>query len=51
MNFESASLLFPMGLLLIAAWPRWSHSARWGYGPFAAIGFAMLMVALWSARA
>jgi hypothetical protein len=37
-------LIGVLALLLIAALPAWPHSSRWGFGPGAAIGFALMIV-------
>lgn len=37
-------LLIILILLLLGAFPRWQHSADWGYGPFGGLG--ALVVAL-----
>ena len=37
-------VLIVLVLLLIGALPRWSHSARWGYGPSGGIGLVLTIV-------
>lgn len=31
-------------LLLIGAFPRWSHSSNWGYGPSGILGTILIIV-------
>lgn len=31
-------------LLLVGAIPRWSHSAKWGYGPSGVIGTILIIL-------
>ena len=33
-------------LLLIGAFPRWPHSAGWGYTPFSIITIALIVVVI-----
>ena len=37
-------VLIVLVLLLIGALPRWSHSARWGYGPSGGLGIVLTIV-------
>jgi len=39
--FELAVLL---ALVAVAAFPRWRHSADWGYGPSATAGVLLLII-------
>jgi Protein of unknown function (DUF3309) len=41
-----ALLLIVLLAALIAVWPRWAHSQRWGYAPSALVGTALLGVLL-----
>ncbi|HMG13311.1 MAG TPA: DUF3309 family protein [Gemmatimonadaceae bacterium] len=34
-------------LLCFGAFPRWSHSANWGYGPSGGLGLVLLIVVVW----
>ncbi len=31
-------------LVLIGAFPRWTHSASWGYGPSGIVGVVLIVV-------
>jgi hypothetical protein len=31
-------------LALVGAFPRWSHSRQWGYGPMGGVGLVLLIV-------
>jgi len=37
-------LLIVLVLLLIGAFPNWSHSKQWGYGPSGGIGLVLVVV-------
>lgn len=37
-------LLVILVLLLIGAFPRWPHSANWGYFPSGAVGVILIIV-------
>ena len=39
-------LLILLVVFVIGAWPRWRHSAGWGYYPSGALGIALLVVAV-----
>jgi uncharacterized protein DUF3309 len=39
----STLLIGVLVFLLVAALPAWPHSSRWGFGPGAAIGLALLI--------
>lgn len=40
----STILLIVLVLLLVGAFPAWSHSASWGYGPTGVIGVILVVV-------
>ncbi|HSJ81392.1 MAG TPA: DUF3309 family protein [Thiobacillus sp.] len=33
-----------MILMLLGAFPRWSHSKNWGYGPSGGLGLVLVIV-------
>lgn len=37
-------LIIILILLLIGAFPRWPHSANWGYGPSGILGTILIIV-------
>lgn len=37
-------LLIILILILVGAFPRWQHSASWGYGPSGFIGLAVIVI-------
>lgn len=37
-------LLIVLVLLLIGAFPNWSHNKQWGYGPSGGIGLVLVVV-------
>jgi hypothetical protein len=37
-------LIVVLILALFGAWPRWSHSRNWGYGPTGGVGLALVIV-------
>ena len=37
-------LLIVLVLMLVGAFPSWSHSRSWGYGPSGGLGLALLVV-------
>jgi len=37
-------LLVLLILLLVGAFPRWSHSRQWGYGPSGGLGLVVVIV-------
>lgn len=37
-------LLIVIVLLLVGAFPSWSHSASWGYGPSGILGVLLIVV-------
>jgi hypothetical protein len=37
-------LIIVLVLMLLGAFPSWSHSASWGYAPFGGIGLLLLIV-------
>jgi len=37
-------LLIVLVLLLVGAFPRWSHSRSWGYGPSGGLGLVLVVV-------
>lgn len=37
-------LVIVLILMLIGAFPRWGHSANWGYGPSGLFGILLLVV-------
>ena len=37
-------LLIVLILLVIGAFPRWPHSANWGYGPSGLLGVVLIIV-------
>jgi len=37
-------LLIVLILMLVGAFPTWSHSSSWGYGPSGALGLVVLVV-------
>ena len=37
-------LLIVLVLMLIGAFPRWSHSRSWGYGPSGGLGLVLVVV-------
>ena len=37
-------LLIVLVLLLVGAFPSWSHSSSWGYGPSGVLGLVVLVV-------
>jgi hypothetical protein len=37
-------LLIVLILLLVGAFPNWSHSRNWGYGPSGALGLVILII-------
>lgn len=37
-------LLIILVLLVIGAFPAWSYSARWGYGPSGILGIVLMFV-------
>jgi len=40
----STVLLVVLILLLIGAFPRWPHSAGWGYGPSGVLGTILIII-------
>ena len=40
----STILLIVLILMLIGAFPTWSHSSKWGYGPSGGIGLVVIIV-------
>ena len=42
-------LALELAALGVAVFPRWRHSARWGYGPSVTIGILLFFVALLAA--
>lgn len=40
----STVLLVLLILLLVGAFPRWNHSAKWGYGPSGVIGTILVVL-------
>jgi Protein of unknown function (DUF3309) len=39
-------LLIVLVLMLIGAFPRWSHSRSWGYGPSGGLGLVLIVVVI-----
>jgi len=39
-------LIVVLILALIGAFPRWSHSRDWGYGPTGGLGLVLLIVVI-----
>jgi hypothetical protein len=39
-------LLIALALLIIAALPRWPHSAKWGYYPSSGLGVVLIVIVL-----
>lgn len=37
-------LIVVLVLLLLGAWPRWTHSRSWGYYPSGGLGLILLVV-------
>jgi len=37
-------LLVILILMLLGAFPRWSHSKNWGYGPSGGLGLVLVVV-------
>jgi hypothetical protein len=37
-------LLIVLVLMLVGAFPRWSHSRSWGYGPSSGLGLVLVVV-------
>jgi hypothetical protein len=37
-------LLVVLVLMLLGAWPSWSHSRSWGYYPSGGLGLALLVL-------
>jgi Protein of unknown function (DUF3309) len=37
-------LLIVLVLMLVGAFPSWSHSRRWGYGPSGGLGLVLVVV-------
>jgi Protein of unknown function (DUF3309) len=37
-------LLIVLVLMLVGAFPRWSHSRSWGYGPSGGLGLVLVVV-------
>lgn len=37
-------LLIVLILMLIGAFPTWSHSANWGYGPSGGLGLVVIIL-------
>jgi hypothetical protein len=37
-------LLVILILMLLGAFPRWSHSKNWGYGPSGGLGLVLVIV-------
>ena len=37
-------LLILLVLLLVGAFPRWNHSANWGYAPSGGLGLVLVIV-------
>lgn len=37
-------LLIVLVLMLIGAFPTWSHSRSWGYGPTGGIGLVLIVI-------
>ena len=37
-------LLVILILMLLGAFPRWSHSKNWGYGPSGGLGLVLIIV-------
>ncbi len=37
-------LIVVLLLMLFGAFPRWSHSKEWGYGPSGGIGLVLLII-------
>ena len=37
-------LLIVLILLLVGAFPSWSHSASWGYGPSGVLGLVVVVI-------
>jgi Protein of unknown function (DUF3309) len=40
----SLILIVLLVLLLVGAFPTWSHSAAWGYGPSGALGLVLIVL-------
>jgi hypothetical protein len=39
-------LIVVLVLALFGAWPRWSHSRNWGYGPTGGLGLVLVVVVI-----
>ncbi|HXU21324.1 MAG TPA: DUF3309 family protein [Verrucomicrobiae bacterium] len=39
-------LIVVLVLALFGAWPRWSHSRNWGYGPTGGLGLVLVIVVI-----
>jgi hypothetical protein len=37
-------LIVILVLMLIGAWPTWSHSAKWGYAPSGGLGIVIVIL-------
>jgi MFS superfamily sulfate permease-like transporter len=40
----STLLIVVLILVLLAVTPRWSYSARWGYGPSGIVGIVLIVI-------